>query len=218
MGTGVLRLRDRVLPVIYDKLTEPFERRHFAAKRRCVLEPARGRVLEVGAGTGWSFRHYPDAVSEIVALEPDEGMLARAKTRSAAESGPRVSFVRASAEELPFEDASFDTAVAMVVLCTVPNPARALEELRRVLKPGGQLLFVEHVRSDDPRRARWQQRLDRPWGIVAKGCHPNRDTLATIEAAGFEVEVTERGDLPMAPPIVKPFVLGRARLRASESP
>jgi SAM-dependent methyltransferase len=217
MGTGVLRLRDRILPVIYDRLTEPLERRHFAAMRRRVLEPAHGRVLEIGAGTGWSFQHYPDAVSEIVALELDEGMLARAKTRAAAGSGPSVSFVRASAEALPFEDGSFDTTVAMVVLCTVLNPRRALEELRRVLRPGGQLLFVEHVLSADPRRARWQRRLARPWGLVARGCRPNRDTVATIEAAGFEVEVTERGELPMAPPIVKPFVLGSARLRTSRA-
>jgi SAM-dependent methyltransferase len=212
-----VRLRERVVPAVFDRLSVPFERRHFAAKRSALLAPTRGRVLEIGAGTGWSFRHYPGAVEEVVALEPSEGMLARAE-RKAAESGNRIRLVRGSAEELPFEDASFDCAVAMAVLCTVPNPARALAELRRVLRPGGALLFVEHVRSDDPRRARWQDRLEAPWGWLAQGCHPNRDTVGSLRAAGFEVEIAERGELPMAPSIVKPYVLGRARQPPTSEP
>jgi ubiquinone/menaquinone biosynthesis C-methylase UbiE len=174
-----------------------------------VLAPAKGRVLEIGAGTGWSFRHYPEGVTEIVALEPDDGMRLRGERR-AAESGRSVRFVRGSAEELPFEDESFDWVVSMAVLCTVPDPARALGDVRRVLRPGGALLFVEHVRSERPRLAGWQDRLERPWGVVAQGCHPNRDTVAVLEAAGFEVELAERGELPLAPPIVRPYVLGTA--------
>ena len=119
-------------------------------------------------------------------------------------------WVRGSAEQLPFEESSFDGVVSMGVLCTVPDVARALQEVRRVLNPAGALHFVEHVRSERPRLARWQDRLERPWGFLAHGCHPNRDTPATIRAAGFEVEIVERGDLPLVPPIVKPYVLGRA--------
>jgi SAM-dependent methyltransferase len=167
-------------------------------------------VLEIGAGTGLSFPHYPAAVEEVVALEPDEGMATRA-ARRAGESERRITLVAGSAEDLPFEDASFDWAVAMLVFCTVSDPARALAEVRRVLRPGGGLLFLEHVRSAEPRRARWQDRLERPWGFVAQGCHPNRDTVGTIGAAGFAVHVTESGELPMVPPLVKPYVLGRAR-------
>jgi ubiquinone/menaquinone biosynthesis C-methylase UbiE len=166
-------------------------------------------VLEIGAGTGWSFRHYPEAVEEIVALEPDDGMRARAEPR-ADESARPVRLVSGSAEELPFEDASFDWVVSIAVLCTVPDPARALAEVRRVLRPGGAFLFIEHVRSESPGLARWQDRLERPWGVVAQGCHPNRDTVSTLRAAGFEVELEEQGELPLAPPIVKPYVLGRA--------
>ena len=166
-------------------------------------------MLEIGAGTGWSFPHYPDAVEEVAALEPDEGMLARAQLR-AAESKCRIALIGGSAEDLPFEDGSFDWVVGMLVLCTVRDPGEALAEIRRVLAPDGGYLFLEHVRSAEPRLARWQDRLERPWGVVAQGCHPNRDTVGAIRAAGFEVELVERGELPMAPPIVKPYVLGRA--------
>jgi ubiquinone/menaquinone biosynthesis C-methylase UbiE len=166
-------LGERIVPAPYDRLTEGFERR-FAEKRWLELSPASGRVLEIGAGTGWSFRHYPEGVTEVVALEPDDGMRARGERR-AAESGRPVRLVRGSAEDLPFEDDSFDWVVSMVVLCTVADPERAFAEIRRVLRLGGSLLFAEHVRSESPRLARWQDRLERPWGALARGCHPNRD-------------------------------------------
>ncbi len=203
-----MTLRERVLPALFDRLSAHFERR-FGEKRRLVVAGTSGRVLEIGAGTGWSFRHYPEAVEEIVALEPDEGLRIRGERR-AAESGRAVTFVGGSAESLPFEDDSFDAAVSMAVLCTVPDAASALREVKRVLRPGGALHFVEHVRSGSPRLARWQDRLERPWGVLAQGCHPNRDTLGALRDAGFEVEIAERGELPLAPPIVKPYVLGRA--------
>lgn len=148
-------------------------------------------------------------MTEIVALEPHAGLRARA-VRRAAESGRNVDVVAGSGEELPFEVASFDSVVSMLVLCTVPHPPRALAEARRVLRADGSLVFFEHVRADDPKRARWQDRLERPWGVVAAGCHPNRDTLAALRAAGFDPEIVERGELSMSPPIVKPYVIGRA--------
>jgi ubiquinone/menaquinone biosynthesis C-methylase UbiE len=204
-----VRFHDRVLLPLFDRLAARVERSHFGPMRESLLAPTEGRVLEIGAGTGWSFSRYPKTVEEVVALEPNEGALALAGSRAAG-SGRHVRLVRASAESLPFEDAAFDWAVAMFVLCTVPDPARALAELRRVLKPGGVLLFLEHVRSEEPRRARWQDRLERLWGAVAQGCHPNRDTVQVLRAAGFDVEVEERGELPRVPPLVKPYVRGRA--------
>jgi ubiquinone/menaquinone biosynthesis C-methylase UbiE len=120
--------------------------------------------------------------------------------------------VEAPAERLPFEDASFDTAVAMLVLCTIPDPAAALCEMARVLKPGGQLLFIEHVRATDPSLARWQDRLERPWRFLADGCHCNRDTVATIEASPFELGEVAHDKTPKAPPLVEPLVRGSAGL------
>lgn len=166
-------------------------------------------MLEIGSGTGWSFTHYPAAVEEVVALEPNEGALALARPRAAV-AGVPVELVRGSAESLPFEAASFDTAVAMLMLCTVPDLELSLGELRRVLRPGGSLLFLEHIRSSEPRRAGWQDRLERPWGIVADGCHPNRDTESALRATGFDVEIDERGELPKVPRLVKPFIRGHA--------
>lgn len=115
-------------------------------------------------------------------------------------------------ERLPFPDASFDTAVATLVFCTIPDPGAALAEIARVLRPGGRLLFLEHVRAADPRVARWQDRLERPWGWFGRGCHPNRDTLATIEASELEVAEVEHDRMPTAPPIVRPLIAGAAGL------
>lgn len=194
---------------LYDALARRFERAVGARLRRAELARSRGRVLEIGAGTGANLPHYPDGLDELVVTEPDAGMLKRLRRR-AAEHGRDASVVQASAQALPFNDASFDTVVATAVLCSVPNQAEALREVRRVLRPGGQFLFAEHVRADDPGRARTQDRLDRPWSFVTSGCHPNRDTLAAIKAAGFEVQQLERSELTMGPKLVRPYILGRA--------
>jgi ubiquinone/menaquinone biosynthesis C-methylase UbiE len=134
----------------------------------------------------------------------------RAKLSQARGKGVGAEAVQAPAEKLPFADDSFDTAVFTLVLCTVPDPAAALAEAARVLRPGGKLLFVEHVRSEEPGLARWQDRLEKPWRFLADGCHCNRDTVATIEASPFELEQVDRGALPKAVPIVKPLASGRA--------
>jgi ubiquinone/menaquinone biosynthesis C-methylase UbiE len=130
--------------------------------------------------------------------------------RLEARDAGRHTVVRAPAESLPFPDASFDTVVATLVLCTVDDQARSLEEARRVLKPGGRLLFLEHVRSENPSLARWQDRLHGPWKAFGHGCHCNRDTLAGIKAAGFTVERSEAGTVPKLPPIVRPLIVGQA--------
>jgi ubiquinone/menaquinone biosynthesis C-methylase UbiE len=202
----------RLKAAFYDRLSAASERAGFADRRRSVLAPARGRVLEVGAGTGANLPHYPETVETLVLLEPDDGMAGRLRTKLAA-SGRQATIVRAAAEALPFEDDSFDTVVAVLVLCSVDEPDRALAEIRRVLKPDGQLLFAEHVRSDDPRLARWQDRLNRPWwGWVADGCNCNRATLSAM-AAAFEIEDVRHGEIPKALPLVRPLVAGRATCR-----
>jgi SAM-dependent methyltransferase len=198
---------------LYDRLTLSFERGPGERIRSQLLAAAEGRVLEIGAGTGANLRHYPDSIVGPVLTEPDDGMAVRLVERAATRKGAEV--VAARAEDLPFADASFDTVVSTLVLCSVGDPVAALREIGRLLRPGGSFLFLEHVRSDDPSRARWQDRLERPWRAVAGGCHPNRPTRATIEAAGFEVEEIEKGEMPAFPRLVRPYIVGRARPNAS---
>jgi ubiquinone/menaquinone biosynthesis C-methylase UbiE len=208
-------LRDRIFAAGYDPLSARWEKRYGATLRKKLLEHARGRVLEIGVGTGLNLPHYPP-VDELVAAEPSEPMLRRARRR-AAETGRDVTFVEAPAEQLPFEDDSFDTVVSMLVLCTVENQQHALQEVRRVLRPNGQFLFSEHVRSDDPKLARWQDRLEPIWGVVANGCHPNRNTLDGIRAAGFDVSGVEQGELPGFPKLVRSYISGSALIRGEKA-
>ena len=123
--------------------------------------------------------------------------------------------IEAPAERLPFDDDSFDTVALTLVLCTVPDPEASLREIARVLKPGGPFLFLEHVRSEDPGLARWQDRLHTPWKWFGDGCHCNRDTLSTIESSPLEVEQSEPGRMPKAPRLVRPMVRGSARAAAA---
>ena len=127
-----------------------------------------------------------------------------------------MSVVEAGAEELPFHDESFDTLVSTLVLCTVSRPERSLAEARRVLVPGGALLYLEHVRSDGRATAWWQDRLDRPWGWIAGGCHPNRATADALAGAGLRIELMDRTEMPKAPPWMKPMISGVARRPAAE--
>jgi SAM-dependent methyltransferase len=202
-------LSERLAPVVTDLLGGAFERKPFIVEgRRKLVAPAAGRVLEIGGGTGFNLPYYGDDVSELVVTDPLDGMLRRSERR-ARKVGRSIETRRASAEALPFEDASFDTVVGSLVLCSVDDQGRVLDEIRRVLRPGGRYLFLEHVRADDCKLARRQDQLERIWGVVAFGCHPNRDTLPRIEAT-FDVEEVERGELPAGPRIVRPYVLGHA--------
>jgi ubiquinone/menaquinone biosynthesis C-methylase UbiE len=203
----------RFWAVIYDRSLKGTEDAGLREMRRETLRAARGRTVDLGAGTGVNLALYPQAVTELVLAEPDPHMGKRLR-RKVAEAGADVELVEAPAERLPFEDSSFDTAVFTLVLCTVPDPAAALAEAARVLKPGGKLLFVEHVRSEDPGLARWQDRLERPWRFFGYGCHCNRDTVATIEASPLSVERVERDKLPKAPAFVRPLVRGSATFNA----
>lgn len=202
-------MRDRAFAAVYDRLSARTEQKFGAELKRKLLANARGRVLEIGVGTGLSFAHYPP-IDELVGVDPSEPMLRRARRR-ATELGRDVTLVEAPAEALPFEDESFDTVVSLAVLCTVDDPSRVLQEIRRVLRSGGSFVFLEHVRSSDPKLAQWQDRLERPWGWIAGGCHPNRQTLEAIERAGFEPLELEREDLPDIPRLVRPNIMGVAR-------
>lgn len=176
--------------------------------RRELLAGLAGRVLEIGAGTGPNFHLYPDSVSELVAVEPEDYLRARAE-EAAARSGRAIRVVDALADALPFGDDSFDAAVAAQVLCSVPSQVAALTELRRVLRPRGELRFYEHVMARQPRYARFQRLAGRVTPHLAGGCHPDRDTGRAIEQAGFTIESCRRFmfrtsllDLPVAPRIL----------------
>ena len=200
----------RAFAALYDRGLAGTEDAGLREMRRRLLATARGRAVEVGAGTGVNLDLYPAAVEELVLTEPDPHMARRLRARLAG-SGREAAVAEAPAEALPFPEASFDTAVATLALCTIPDPPAALAELARVLKPGGRLLFLEHVRSREPRLARWQDRLERPWRFLGDGCHCNRDTLAAIAASPLQVEEVEHGEVPKAPPIVRPLIQGAAR-------
>ncbi len=201
----------RGFTAVYDRMFKATEEGGLRDMRQELLAEAHGRVLELGAGTGANLELYPDAVEELVLAEPDPHMTKRLRAKLA-EYGREATVVEAPAERLPFEDSSFDTAVVTLVLCTAPDPRASLAEIARVLKPGGGFLFIEHVRSEQPSLARWQDRLERPWRFLGDGCHCNRDTVAMIAASPLDVTDMQRDKLPKAVPIVEPLVSGSATL------
>lgn len=173
----------RVFPWIYDAVMRAAERGALARWRRSVVRPARGRIIEIGAGTGLNFPHY-QAGAMVIATEPDLQMLARARPR-AEHAGARIILAAADAEALPFRERTFDTAVVGFALCTIARPERALAELRRVLRPSGALRLLEHVRVAHPVGAKLQDWLIPVWRRVAGGCHVNRRTVEAVAASGF---------------------------------
>ena len=197
---------------VYEKVAEMSERRGGAEHRRRLLAGLSGRVIEVGAGSGANFEHYPTTVAEVVAVEPERYLRERAQ-RTATQAPVTVSVVDGVGDLLPGEDGSFDAGVAALVLCTVPDQQRALAELFRVIRPGGELRFYEHVIADRKWEARYQRFADATfWPHVAGGCHLARDTSSGIEQAGFQIETCERfpfSPAPFIPP--DPHILGTAR-------
>ena len=198
---------------LYDRMIAGPEKAGLTETRRSLLAQAKGRTLEIGAGTGLNLPHYTSEVTELILAEPDPHMAERLRARLEAEgcAAQAVSVIEATAEDLPFDDGAFDTVVSGLVLCSVEDPARALAEARRVLVEGGALLYLEHVRSESRARAWWQDRLERPWGVLGGGCHPNRPTGQTIADAGFQIEQLEQGEFPKGGPLVQPLIRGVAR-------
>ena len=196
--------------------TAPSMERVVGGFRRDLLAGLSGRVLEVGAGTGANFRHYPSAVSEVVAVEPEAYLRERAVAAAAGAPVP-ITVIDGLAERLPVPSDAFAAAVASLVLCSVRDQRETLREIARVLEPGGALRFFEHVRADTPGLARFQAGVDRVWPLFSGGCHVDRDTVAAIERSGFVVEELRRFRLPdtRIPCPTSPIAFGRARLAAA---
>jgi ubiquinone/menaquinone biosynthesis C-methylase UbiE len=203
-----MSLRWTVTAPVYDRLSRGSEEAGVGELRRSLVADAAGRVLEIGAGTGLNLPYYDDGLESLVVTEPEPPMLRRLQ-RAAHEHAPLAEVTQAQAEDLPFEEGSFDTVVSTLVLCGVHDQPRALREARRVLRPGGRLLFLEHVRADDPALARFQDRMN--WlNRLVVGCECNRQTLAAIEAEHFAVSRLERTTMPKAPKFVRPLIVGAA--------
>jgi ubiquinone/menaquinone biosynthesis C-methylase UbiE len=203
-----MTLRSRFFAMTYDLQMAKVEKAGLRSHRETVLAEANGRVLEIGAGTGGNLALYGPAVESLTMTEPEIPMLRRLE-RKARDHAPAPVVLRAPAEDLPFEDDSFDTVVSTLVLCGVDDQPRAIRELRRVLRPRGQLLFIEHVRSNDPKLARKQERMNAINRFMV-GCECNRPTLESIEAEGFKITKIDRTTMKKIPKWVSPFILGRA--------
>jgi ubiquinone/menaquinone biosynthesis C-methylase UbiE len=191
----------------YDRFMKKTEEASLAEWRRELIGGLGGKVLEIGAGTGASLAFYGPKVTRLVLVEPDRHMRARLALRA---EGREV--IDAPAERLPFDDATFDAVVCMLVLCSVPDPARVLAEVRRVLAPGGAFVYIEHVADEErPKRLVWQRRVEPAWKWLAAGCHLTRRTSEDIRAAGFTIEHEARASARKAMPLARRMIRGVAR-------
>ena len=203
-----MSLRTKFFAMTYDRQIARTEKAGLRVFRQRLLAGASGDVLEIGGGTGANLPCYGPAVGSLTITEPQPPMLRRLE-RAVQAHRPGTRVLRAPAEDLPFDDDSFDVAVSTLVLCGVDDQPRALRELHRVLRPGGRLLFIEHLRSDDPGLARLQDRMN--WlNRLVVCCDCNRRTLDSIHGTGFAVTQVQHTALPKAPPFVRPTVLGSA--------
>lgn len=197
---------------IYQRFSISMEVAGVAEHRRRLLAGLGGRVVEVGAGNGLNFSHYPETVTEVIAIEPEPYLRARAVLAAQNATVVKISVIDGDAEHLALDDASFDCAVVSLVLCSVPNQSAALAEIRRVLRPGGELRFYEHVCASELRLARIQRLVDPVWTRLAGGCRLTRNTLEAIQAAGFVIDECEQFlfQPSLAAKIAAPHILGRA--------
>lgn len=199
---------------IFAALYEPFlwagEHSTLRRLRSQQLSLAYGRTLEIGGGTGLNLVHYPADLDELIVVEPDSAMRARLRRAATDHNELPVHVLDGAAEQLPFADYSIDTVVSTLVLCTVDDPARALQEIARVLRPGGQLIIIEHVRDTRPAAAQRQDRLATPWRHFARGCRCNQDTEELIVASALVLDPVQRTSWRGMPGIVRPLIVGRA--------
>lgn len=208
-----LGLNERVFAHIYPRIAAVAENAGQRETRRELIGQAEGRTLELGAGSGLNLPHYTPRVSELIVTEPSPHMLAQLR-RQMSDSPPKartVKLVQAGAEELPFDEEHFDTVVFTYVMCTVPDPKRALDEVARVLRRGGKLLFLEHVHAGEGTMlGRFQDLVELPHRYIAAGCHPNRRTEQLLEESPLQLERLEHGRQPRAPLTVRPTIMGSA--------
>ncbi len=196
----------------YDSMIAGAEVAGLSSYRHDLLCGATGVTVEIGAATGLNIRHFPTTVSRLLMVEPDRHMLrqlARRIARLSSDAKP----LRAVAEHLPFPDAVADTVAVIFTLCSVSDQKTALREIARILVPGGRLLFLEHVRSADPDVEAAQDKIPFPYSHI--GCHPNRDTLAEIRTSPLQLEIWDKGEVPCAPDIERPMIVGTARKPSS---
>jgi ubiquinone/menaquinone biosynthesis C-methylase UbiE len=214
-----MSLRGKLFAMTYDRQMAKTEQAGLRDLRRNLIAAAGGQVLEIGGGTGANLSFYGPEVESLTITEPETPMVRRLE-RHVREQAPQARVLRAPAEDLPFDDGTFDVVVSTLVLCGVSDQPRALRQIRRVLRPGGRLLFIEHVRSDDARLARRQDRIN--WlNRLVVCCDCNRPTLTSVQQAGFTVGQVEHGKLPKAPSFVSPLIVGSATtssVTASEEP
>ena len=205
----------RTFAIVYDPFVWAGERAGVRTFRRELVAQARGLTVEIGSGTGLNLPYYPADLDELVLAEPDREMHLRLEKRLR-RSGKQARLVDARAERLPFPDQSVDTVVSTLVLCTVDVPELALREILRVLRPDGQLLFLEHVRSHSARGAAWQDRLAEPWRRFARGCRCNRATAELMTTCGLALDDVHQLSWRAMPPIVRPLIAGRAQIGTSD--
>jgi len=209
-----LRLNERLFAFYYPRLVQLAENAEQRETRRELVSRAEGRTLELGAGSGLNLPHYTRRVTELVVTEPSPYMLEHLTARLGSDP-PSVgswSLVQAGAEELPFEADSFDTVLGTYVLCTIPDPVQALDEVARLLKPDGRFLFLEHVHAGEGTMlGHFQDLVELPHRYLAAGCHPNRRTAALLDASPLEIERLQHSTQPRAFPTVRPTIIGSAR-------
>ncbi|WP_028933392.1 class I SAM-dependent methyltransferase [Pseudonocardia spinosispora] len=199
---------ERLVSSVYDPFLWLGERRGMRDRRAALLRAARGRTLEIGAGTGLNLPHYPSDVDELLLTEPSPAMASSLHRRVSGVGRP-ATVLTVPATELPVEDSSVDTVVSTLVLCTVPDASAALAEIARVLRPGGHFLFCEHILSDRQVLAAAQRRLARPWAAFAIGCRCDRPLLDTITST-LRLDRVEHSTWRGMPPLVRPLITGSA--------
>ena len=201
----------RLIAAVYDRLTQASEMECLQQWRAELLRDLDGQVLEVGAGTGLNMRHYPATLSRLVLSDPDPHMRRKLLQKARAQHRDQAEVLAASLEELPLPDDTFDAVVGTLVLCSVPRLDRALAEIRRVLRPGGRFVFLEHVAAENrPRRLKWQHRVEPFWKRLSGNCHLTRRTGDAILAAGFAIVDIKRESMRKAWPLVRPTIRGLA--------
>ncbi len=200
-----------LLAAVYDRITRPTEEACLQQWRAELLRSLVGTVLEVGAGTGLNLPHYPRELTRLVLSEPDPHMRRRLAHRVRAQSWERAELMDASLEKVPLPTDAFDAVVSTLVLCSVPVLEQALAEIRRVLKPGGRFVFLEHVAAEDrPERLKWQRRMEPFWSPISGNCHLTRRTADAIVAAGLVIVDLRRESMRKAWPLVRPTIRGFA--------